>query len=200
MTEKEKDVIGALKDLMYKTAKKNGWEDFYNYHIRIVPECAKIILDLNCPHLKEADEFIVMAGAWLHDIALANEPRCGTILQDHHIKGYEIAKMEMLRFGINEEKTEIIAQCVLRHRNNEEYPATTSEQKVIAAADSMSHLKSIVHLTLCYYDRKSTLAEIINYGLEKLERDWRDILMIPEVAELCRKEYEVLKSLYSSYL
>jgi hypothetical protein len=199
MKEREEAILGMIESTVHSTAKYNGWEDFYNYHIKVVVECTEKIFDLNLPQFVGADRFTTIAGAWLHDIALVNVPECNTH-GTHHTKGYKAAKDILLKHDVDIEKAEIIAQCVLRHRNTEEYPAVTKEQKIIAAADSMSHFKSIVYFTYHFYNPGKSLADMVEYSLGKLERDWQDISIIPEIAESCRGEYEVLKRLFESYL
>ncbi len=198
----KEELLEYIKSLVEETSLRNGWDEAYRNHISIVPKMAEELLDI--PRFANADKFTVLMGAWLHDFAKMNcnlgENRKEGVLEIHkvhHIEGYKLAK-EVLSGKLPEEEVEKIAQCVLRHRNREDYPATTDEEMLVAAADSMSHFKSIVYLLYYYYYPNSQISEMVTHQLGKVERDWRDVSLIPEAAEMCRKEYEVIKSMLES--
>ncbi len=198
----KEELLEYIKSLVKETSLKNGWEEAYNNHISIVPRLAEDLLVI--PRFASVDRHTVLLGAWLHDFAKMNcnlgESRKEGVLnihKTHHIDGYELAKV-VLKDKLSEEEIEKIAQCVLRHRNREDYPAITDEEMLVAAADSMSHFKSIVYLIYHYYYPHAEVNEMVTNTLAKMERDWRDVSLIPEAAEMCRKEYEVIKSMLES--
>ncbi len=200
MTEQENLTLVNVRSLIRRISRERGWKSFYNYHIRIVPECTKVILGLDLPQFKDADQFVALLASWLHDLAIIITPHekyDGG--RDHHIFGAENTRcLLQTTFDLDEDRAELIAECVLRHEN-EECPAETSEQLIVAMSDSMSHLKSISYFCYHHYFPDKSLKEMVDENLKKLEKDWRNLSIMPEVAELCKKEYEVLKALHRSY-
>lgn len=198
----KEELLEYIKSLVKEKSLENGWDEAYRNHISIVPKMAEDLLDI--PRFSTADKYTVLIGAWLHDFAkmncnLGESRKEGTlkIHKVHHIEGYNLAK-EVLKDKLPEDEIEKIAQCVLRHRNREDYPAMTDEQMLVAAADSMSHFKSVVYLIYHYYYPNAEVDEMVRNTLAKMERDWRDVSLVPEAAEMCRKEYEVIKSMLES--
>lgn len=206
MNKEQAAILTEIKKQVLDIARKNDWLDLMHFHITKVPKCAEKILALE--RFKNADKFIVLAGAWLHDIASVSVPFekykndnkfSHSVHDEHHLKGSEIAK-DILKDLMPEDSTGQICQCVLRHRNNKEYLVRTDEELVVAIADSMSHFHSVCYLVPHFFFPDDSLEQMVGCSLRKLENDWRDVSIVPEVAELCRKEYEVFKNSLSSYL
>jgi hypothetical protein len=185
----------SIRNFVAKTAEENGWENFYQYHLKIVPECARTILDLKLQRFNKVDEFVVMSAAWLHDIGvIICSPEKHSKEDEHHRIGAENCGWLLpLIFGVEKTKVGRIAQCILRHRNLKECPAITNEQKIIAAADGMSNLKSITYFYYHHLFPGKSIEDMAKANLQALEKDWNDISLIPEAADLCRKEYEVFR-------
>ncbi|MDD5738929.1 MAG: HD domain-containing protein [Candidatus Pacebacteria bacterium] len=189
-----KEVQGRIVDL----AKKNGWMWFYNLHQKEVVESANDLLKL----YPKAERKIVLISCWLHDIAhyyAKNEKEILVVKKSHHIDGAKIAGEILVKYKLNQEEMEKIKNCVLNHRNHEGYKPKTLEEKVVATADSLSHFKSIFYLTYFKFHPEHSLEVMVEIDLEKIERDWRDLGILPKSRKIAELEYKVLKKMLSGY-
>jgi hypothetical protein len=107
---------------------------------------------------------------WLHDIGQENKKNFGT----HEIFS-EVETRRFLEFlKVSKVKINKVAHCVRTHRCKPDALPNSVEVKILAAADSASHLTDIVY------------PHMLNDGnskkdvLQKLERDIRDIRTLPK--------------------
>jgi HD superfamily phosphodiesterase len=165
---------------------KNGKPiyDFFPRHVAEVEKWAKRILK-NFPH---ADEEVVLLSVWLHDIGQAD----GDYSQDHAIKSEKEARRFLSSLKLPSEKINQIAHCVRAHRNKDIKPKTL-EAKIVAAADSASHMTDINYLVMLQdgISKKEVL--------EKLDRDYRDIKLIPQLKRGLEPLYFAWKKLLEIY-
>jgi predicted metal-dependent HD superfamily phosphohydrolase len=128
-----------------------------------------------------ADKEVILLSVWLHDVSYYS----GDKSADHAIKSEKMAKRFLFKEKCPPEKIEKVCHCVRAHRNKDVTP-NTIEAKILACADSASHMTWITYMDmLCRNDVDKI------YG--KIERDWRDIGLLPEI----QKE---LLELYKSWL
>lgn len=193
-----RQIIKDTKKNIIELAEKNGWMWFYKMHQKEMVDCAKKLLKVY-----KADEKIVIIACWLHDItkyrSKNNKKDIDKNHKTHHIDGYRFAKKFLAKYKISNNEIEIIAQCVLRHRNSPTYKAKNIEEKVVAVADTMSHFISIFYLTYFKFFPNDLMEQMVENDLKKLNRDWRDLGLLPKARKLVKKEYEVLKKLHENY-
>jgi len=117
----------------------------------------------------------------------------------HHLDSAKIAA-KILKDSVMDDSTiNKIVRCIERHRNSEEYRPETIEERIVAVADTYSHFISIFYLTYFKFHPDHSIEEMVKLDKEKLERDWRDLQMVPEAAKLAKNKYEVLKEMLESY-
>ncbi|MBP8961182.1 HD domain-containing protein [Patescibacteria group bacterium] len=152
-------------------------------HVAILEKWVKHLLKSH----PEADEDILLSSVWLHDIGQL----VGEREEDHAVR----SEREVLRFlptlNIPEDLVRKIAHCVRAHRCKDVQP-NSIEAKLLAAADSVSHFTDIV-----YIDMANKLGK--EEPLAKLERDYRDIGLLPELKSEIAPLYKSWKSLLSNY-
>lgn len=188
--EVQKQIIGL--------AKKNGWMWFYNLHQKEVVESANDLLKL----YPKADKKIVLIACWLHDIAhyyAKNEKEILAVKKSHHIDGARIAGDILENYKLSQDEIEKVKNCVLRHRNHQDYAPKTLEEKVVATADALSHFRSIFYLTYFKFHPEHSLEEMVKIDLDKIERDWRDLGLLPKSRKIAELEYKTLKKMLKNY-
>ena len=186
-------------------AKKNGLLWFYNMHQKEVVRNTEKLLNL----YKKADRKIAMIACWLHDISKyysKNRREISrvdelhhTVERFHHIDSANLAERFLKNYNLTREEIDKIKNCILRHRNSKPYKAKTLEEKIIAVADTLSHLTSIFYLTYFKFFPDNSLEKMVKSQLEKLDRDWRDLQLLPKAKKLVEKEYKTLKKLLANY-
>jgi predicted metal-dependent HD superfamily phosphohydrolase len=158
--------------------------DSFPHHVKHVERWAKRIFEI----YPSADEEIVLLSVWLHDIGHAD----GDTGKDHAIKSESEARRFLASIELAPERIEAVAHCVRAHRCRDVPPQTT-EAKILAVADSASHMTDLTYL------------EMLQDGvpkmpiLEKLERDYRDIEGIPEMKDELAPLYRAWKKLLDTF-
>jgi len=179
-------------------AKENDWLWFYNMHQKEVIESAKDLLRL----YPKADQRIVLISCWLHDIAhyyAKDDKEILTIKKNHHIDGARIAEKILSKYKIDKVEIDKITNCILRHRNLEAYEPKTLEEKIVVTADALSHFRSIFYLTYFKFHPHHSLEQMVKADLEKIERDWRDVQILPKAKKFAKNQYGVLKKMLEEF-
>ncbi|MFH1714522.1 MAG: HD domain-containing protein [Candidatus Nealsonbacteria bacterium] len=132
------------------------------------------------------DKEVLLLSIWLHDIGHATAGH-----MDHNIGSEKETRSFLKRIKVKNEEIEKVAHCVRAHRCKDIKPETI-EAKILAFADSASHM-----IDGCYVDMlmegKKELA------IEKLERDYRDVGIFPEMKKEIKPLYEAWKQLLRVY-
>lgn len=172
------------KQLFYKKL-KDFPKDPYNLlpHLPLVEKWANYLLK----KYPEADEEVVMTAVWLHDIGHYPIKEI-----DHAITGEAIAKDFLEKNKLEQEKINKILHCIRAHRCKDVMPETI-EAKIIACADSASHISDITIYADMVKNGK------IEQAKAKLERDFRDVSMFPEVKKQLKPLYKSWKKLLGNY-
>lgn len=152
-------------------------------HVGEVERWARKILG-NHP---EADEEIVRLSVWLHDIGHTTGDRD----TDHALQSAVEAERFLSEKGLAPGRVEQVVHCVRAHRCRDVQPETI-EARIVAAADSASHMTDIDYLVHASNGSR-------DYALEKLERDYRDVGLFPELQKEITPLYEGWKRLLSVY-
>ncbi|MFH0828752.1 MAG: HD domain-containing protein [Candidatus Kerfeldbacteria bacterium] len=158
----------------------------YAYLPRHVGEVQKWTLRLLRVHRK-ANRTVALLAVWLHDIGWT----VGKIKEDHAIASERETRRFLARVKVRPETVDRIAHCVRAHRCRDVQPETI-EAKILAAADSASHMTDIVYIELLSKGLRK-------YVKEKLERDYRDVGMFPELQKSLTPLYRAWKTLVRVY-
>lgn len=191
-------IIKEVQKHIVALAKQNGWMWFYNLHQKEVAESAKDLLKI----YPKADKKIVLVSCWLHDIAhyyAKNEKEILAVKKSHHIDGARIAEEILIKYKLSQEEVAKIKNCVLNHRNHENYEPKTLEEKIVAVADTLSHFRSIFYLTYFKFHPEHSLEEMVKTDLEKTDRDWRDLGLLPKSRKIAELEYKTLRKMLINY-
>lgn len=163
-------ILESTKKYFYKTL-STCQEDTYRL-VDHVPEVERWALKILEKYPK-ADKKTVLLAIWLHDISYYLDDQ----VADHAVKSEKMAREFLSKEGLDKETLEKVAHCIRTHRNKD-VPPSTIEAKILACADSASHMTWITYMDML---SRYPIEEV--YG--KLERDYRDIGLLPEVkAEL----------------
>ncbi len=159
-----------------KPTSKYGYEPYIFHFIPVRDYAVELAAILN------ADKEIVELAAWLHDIGSIVYGR-----KNHHITGAEIAENKLKEFNYPQEKLEQVKHCILNHRGSQTNNRETTEAKIIADADAMSHFTNIsgIFKAAFIYEnqtqkeaKESTRQKLIN-GWNKLNFKESRILIKP---------------------
>ena len=138
------------------------------YHIEAVVKNAEILANKY-----NADKEVCIIAAWLHDIASITNY---DLYEEHHIYGAKIADEILKNFKYDENKIEIVKNCILNHRGSIENKRLAKEEQIIADADAISHFDSIPSLLYLAYKEKSlSIEEGAKFVKNKLERSFNKL-------------------------
>lgn len=181
-------IIDNTKAKFFQTIDEFGSDPYLlRSHVPEVERWAKHLLK----KFPQADEEAVFLAVWLHDTG--HYP----ILQiDHAITGEEGAKEFLEKENYLGDRNNVI-HCVRAHRCRDIMPSSI-EAKIVACADSASHMTE----PLMYFDmaknRKEKGCEFTEI-YAKMERDYRDVGILPGVQNELRELYESWKGLIRAY-
>jgi len=188
--------IEALKrkiDSLYEERResRDEWADWlHKNHIFIVAEIAH---DLAKRY--DANDDLAIAAAMLHDIADAVMSR---FAPDHEKTSAEIGRKLLQETGFTEEEIRIVMDDAIRYHScrNGEVPKTT-EGKVMATADALAHLQTDFYAHAVESKRdKQSIEEIKDWGLAKIDRDFKNKILFPEIQKEAESSYERQKSFF----
>lgn len=182
----DNEILEKTKKHFFNTFKES--KSAYPYlprHVKEVEKWSKKIVQ----RYLEADEEILLLSVWLHDIGQAingDNP-------DHAVRSEIETRDFLFKIGLESEKIEKIAHCVRAHRCRDIQPEII-EARILAASDSASHMTDINYIV--HINDGWTKKEV----LEKLERDYRDVGLFPEIQQEIEPLYKIWKKLIETYL
>jgi CRISPR/Cas system-associated endonuclease Cas3-HD len=159
------------------------------YHVFEVDKWARYLLKIH----KEADPEVVLLGVWLHDLGLYVEP----YEEDHAVGSEKTAKIFLEKNGYSQEKINKVLHVIRAHRCKDVLPETI-EAKIVACADSASHFTDGVYIRLImsWEKRQEDKTKV----LQKIDRDYRDLALFPDVKKKLTPLYLSWKNLLENYL
>lgn len=159
--------VSATREHFIKTlAEGNPIHKLFPYHVEQVEKWALRILEFH----PEANKEVVLLSVWLHDIGQADKEHHNT----HEIYSEQEAGRFLPTLGLPQEEIDMVAHCVRTHRCKPDALPKTIEAKIVAAADSASHLTDIWYVLML--NQGNSKEDVI----QKLERDIRDVQLLPE--------------------
>lgn len=137
-------------------------------HIKSVVENSKLLAEKY-----GADKQVVMAAAWLHDIASVIDKN---YYKDHHIYGAKMAEDILKEINFPNEKINLVKKCILNHRASVLNEKTTKEELCVADADAISHFDNVLSLAYLEYSvRKHSYEEGKEFIKNKLNRSFNKL-------------------------
>ena len=138
------------------------------YHIEAVVKNAEILADKY-----NADKEVCIIAAWLHDIASITNY---DLYEEHHIHGAKIADEILRKFVYDENKIELVKNCILNHRGSINNKRLSKEEQIIADADAISHFDSVPSLLyLAYKEKNMGIEDGKQFVKNKLERSFNKL-------------------------
>lgn len=156
-------------------------------HVPEAEKWAKFILK----KYPQADKEVVLLSVWLHDIG--HYPISTDT--DHAVVSKDRAKEFLEHEKYDKNKMDEVLHCVRAHRCRDVMP-NSIEAKIIACADSASHMTDTMYLDMAKDDKENN-REFRVYA--KMERDYRDLGAFPEIQNELKELYETWKKLIKSY-
>ncbi len=173
---------GEIKEYILKLCENKGWD--WKSHILSVVKYSEIL----AKKLK-ADEEICEISAWLHDIIKIRDGQ----RDQHHVKGSEEAVKILEKYNYPEKKIEQIKHCIITHSSDENYIPKSTEAKILATADALSHFDNILALAhFAFTIKKESVNQCRETLLKKYKKSWNK-LSIPEAKEIAKLKYEAIK-------
>lgn len=177
------DIVEKAREYCLGVIKQ--YDDIYTL-IRHIPEAEKWAIKIAESH-PEADKEVVLLIVWLHDVS----HYVGDTSSDHAVRSEKMAREFLEKNNYDPEKIQKVLHGVRSHRNRDVAPETI-EAKIFACADSASHMTDILYVDMVCQGKFEAVAA-------KIERDFRDIGMFPEVQEMLTPIYETWKKFVTEY-
>lgn len=191
-------IIKDAQKMISNKARKNNCFWFYQMHQNDIIKSARKLLKL----YPKTNRKIVLIACWLHDIAYYDVKNWYNILKIrkiHHIKGADIAEKFLTKYNLERKEMQKIKNCILKHRNINNYRPKSLEEKIVAVADTLSHFESLFYLTFFKSFPRCSLEEMVKTNIKELKKDWQDIKILPKAPKLIEEKYKVLKQLFENY-
>ncbi|OQB05891.1 MAG: HD domain protein [bacterium ADurb.Bin212] len=134
----------------------------------------------------EAKRDVVLLSVWLHD----SGHYLGNPEEDHAVKSESIAN-DFLKELIDKNTRKRVCAAIRCHRCKDVQPVSI-EEKIVACIDSVSHMTGPMYLDIAKEGR-------IEYCMGKIDRDYRDAGLIPEIQKQIEPIYHSWKTLISEY-
>jgi len=176
-----------------KIAKERYCREDFKYHILPVVKNALLLAEkLN------ADQEVVEAAAYLHDIGRVCEREEYNPENDHHLLGVEETRKILGGLGCGKEFVEKVAHCVLTHRGRKDPDPKSLEAKIIACADAMAHFDCFLDVFYFFLKTTDSFEQLLEEMEAKMDRNWNKKLILPEAKEIARPKYEAVMLLIKS--
>lgn len=181
MTNKILLIKKQIKDECLNSKFIESW--FYEAHLLGVEKFAKHLLI----KLPKANREIVLLGVWLHDLQ-----RIRGIKGSHAKAGASEAEKVMKEFNYDNKTIQHVKEIVLSHCCDTKLKPKTTEGKILASADAMSHYVNDFYLIIATTGQRN-LKEFKKWALEKLDRDYNKKIFFSFAKKEIKKRHEILK-------
>jgi putative nucleotidyltransferase with HDIG domain len=175
-----------------KEPSREEWTDWlYENHVLVVAAGAKKLAQKYGANTELAE-----VAALLHDIADYKMKREDVTHEEESLK---IARELMTEFGYTADETKLTVDDAVRyHSCHGDQRPKSKEGLVLATADSLAHLKTDFYVFVPWaLGRESTLQEVKDWVLKKIDRDLYNKISFDEEREDARPDYETVKRLFS---
>ncbi len=159
---------------------KHNLHWFDEYHVKLM---WKLALKLN--EIKKGNEEVIKLAVLLHDAARMKDP------EHHDTIGAKESKKFLKKYGYSESIIKQVSHCIETHRCINKKPKTL-EAKIISSADAMAHLKFLpILFWVPFRIKKMDIEDGIRWIRKKIDRDWKQKILLPEAKEMIKKEYQI---------
>ena len=180
-------LINKTKSLFFKRVNDFGSDPYLlNDHVPEMEKWAFFMID----KYPQADKMAILLSVWLHDIGHYPIP---TEI-DHAVRSGDIAAKYLEDEKCSTKLVSQVLHCVRAHRCRYIMPETL-EAKIIACIDSASHMTSPMYFNMMRDEKGKSEPEV----WAKIERDYRDLAMFPEVQAELKSLYESWKIVLKNY-
>jgi|SRR3989344_780033 len=175
-------MINKIKSMILNLCEGHDWP--WKEHIEAVVHYSKLLAEKT-----GADEEIVEVAAWLHDIT-----KIKTGEKNHEVSSSEEAGKILEGFGYPADKIKKVKRCILAHPSDKEPAPETKEEKILFAADGLSHFDMfLAHARSSFVQRNLSVDEARERLIKKYGKFWRKVNIMPEAAEIAKPKYNAIK-------
>ncbi len=175
-----------------KLATRDPWADWlYDNHVLVVAKYAKELAKKYKANVELSE-----VAALLHDIA---DYKASREDPKHEEESLKAARQLMRDNGYTKEEIELVVDDAARYHSchGNERPKSI-EGLILATADSLAHLKTDFYVFAAHsLGHESTLDEVKQWTLKKIDRDLNNKIQFDEEREDARADYEIIKNLFS---
>ncbi len=159
---------------------------FVKYHLELVEKISRSL----CGKYPEANLNFVLALGWLHDYGKI----IGLPGQDEHMITRSSGPVFLTGLGFEESVARDLIEAVkiIDGKNYEELVAARIEIKIVSTADGASHLFGPFYELWFYENPKVEFEMLMAKAREKLQLDWHNKIVLPEVKELLKERFLVI--------
>ena len=134
-----------------------------------------------------------MSAALLHDIADSCMKRSDTL---HEVKSLQMAEELLIQCGFQDSEIELITQDILRQHSclSREATPKSLEGRIMATADALVHINSDFYdFSIEQIAKSNGLSNAIQWAFAKIERDFHQKILFPEIQEENHENYACLR-------
>jgi len=176
--------IDEIRRFVKNKAENNDWK----YHIvPVVNYSKKLAKTIG------VNEEIAELAALLHDIG-----RMVSEDENHHLTGLPVAEKILKKYNYSRKVIDEVKHCIESHRGSKDIKPRTKTAQIISNADVMAHFDNFPVLIFFGSKKEFKFEEIIKWLDNKIERDWRKKLTIPEAKEMMKEKYKAIRLILNS--
>lgn len=175
-----------------KVEGQDPWSEWlYPNHVLVVAKFAVPLAEKYGANVE-----LTEVAALLHDIADVKMPRKDPRHEEESLK---IARQVMQDCGYTAEETQLVVDDAVRfHSCHGDERPESKEGLILATADSQAHLKTDFYVYATWaFGRDRSLEALKEWVAKKIERDLHNKISFDDEREDARKDYEVIKELFS---
>ncbi len=188
-TEQEMAIVSKASQKFHKMIEDNKLDPYsLAGHIEELQKWGQFALK----HHPDMDPFVLFLAIFLHDAG-----HYPIIQQDHAITWEIIARQFLEQEGVAQELIDKVAHCVRSHRCRDVLPQT-EEAKMMTTIDSATHFTDpLFYLNVLVHPAfpKSNILELYDHLEAKMDRDYRDVQLYPEIQQKIEPLYTAWKEL-----
>ena len=183
---KFKNVV--IENFSRKDFKYHKW--MVDYHLKIVE---RIALEL-CDIYTEADRDIVQALVWFHDF--------GKPLDEENERAVTLSEGPklMLECGFTQEFIDTVVEDwkLMEKKNEIDIRTTPIETQIVSSADGCSHFTGVFYASY-FNEDGDDFATTQKHLLEKIEKDWKRKIVLPEAQKAFEDRYLRAKEMLGEF-
>lgn len=161
-----------------------------DYHLKIVE---KIAMEL-CDVYTNADRDVVQALVWFHDF--------GKPIDEKNERAVTLSEgpKVMLSCGYSQEFIDRVIECwqLMEKKNEIDIRTTPIETQIVSSADGASHFTGVFYPSY-FNENGDNFATTQKHLIEKIEKDWKRKIVLPEVQKAFEGRYLKAKEMLGEF-